>query len=263
MKKPQTWHYGLVAQWWAEFVHDGPEIAYYQGIIERYGQPALDVGCGSGRLLLPYLQAGLDVDGCDISADMLAVCREKATQKGLAPRLYEQAMHALDLPRSYKTIIICGSFGLGGDRQQDLAALRRFHQYLEPGGVLAFDLDIPYRHHYWQYTDEEKRRQLPEEWSPVLDRKRAADGTAYELRKRLVAFDPLELTMTNQIRIDLRREGQLIKQEAHTLKGCLYFKNETLSMLREAGFGGIIVQGDFTEAAAAPEHNNLVFIARK
>src|SRR6187402_444599 len=95
---PQSWHYGLVAQYWAEFNLDGVEIAYYQKFIERYGQPALDVGCGAGRLLLPYLRAGLDVDGCDISPDMLAYCREKAMREGLAPRLYQQAMHELDLP---------------------------------------------------------------------------------------------------------------------------------------------------------------------
>ena len=40
--QPQTWHYGIVAQSWAEFQNysvDGPEIAYYQKFIERYGQP--------------------------------------------------------------------------------------------------------------------------------------------------------------------------------------------------------------------------------
>ena len=81
-KAPQTWHHGLVAQWWSKFNTEGPEIAYFQGLIERYGQPALDVACGTGRLLLPYLRAGLDVDGCDISPDMLTRCREKA-ERGL------------------------------------------------------------------------------------------------------------------------------------------------------------------------------------
>jgi hypothetical protein len=61
-----TWHYGVVAQWWAEFNVDGPEVDYFKTIIQRYGEPALDVACGTGRLLLPYLRAGLDVDGCDV-----------------------------------------------------------------------------------------------------------------------------------------------------------------------------------------------------
>jgi ubiquinone/menaquinone biosynthesis C-methylase UbiE len=93
----------------AEFHIEGPEIAYYQKLIERYGQPALDAGCGTGRLLLPYLRAGLDVDGSDISPDMLALCREKAEREGLSPGLYVQAMHELGLPRTYRTIFVCGS----------------------------------------------------------------------------------------------------------------------------------------------------------
>ena len=52
MSTPRTWHYGLVAEWWAEFVTEGQEIEYFQRFVER-GQPALDVGCGTGRLLLP------------------------------------------------------------------------------------------------------------------------------------------------------------------------------------------------------------------
>ena len=62
---PQTWHYGLVARWWAEFNEDGPEIAYFRQFVEGDGQPALDVACGAGRLLLPYLRAGLDVDSIE------------------------------------------------------------------------------------------------------------------------------------------------------------------------------------------------------
>ena len=78
---PQTWHYGLVARWWAEFSEDGPEIAYFQKFVER-GQPALDVACGTGRLLVPFLRAGLDVDGCDVSADMIESAAKKRSAKG-------------------------------------------------------------------------------------------------------------------------------------------------------------------------------------
>ena len=85
-KAPQTWHYGLIAKWWSEFNDDfrPHEIPYFQKFIERDGQPALDVGCGTGRLLLPYLRAGLDVDACDVSADMVELCREKAAREGLS-----------------------------------------------------------------------------------------------------------------------------------------------------------------------------------
>ena len=106
-EQPQTWHYGLVARWWAEFnAPDPAERAFYRGIIERNGQPVLDLGCGAGRLLLPLLSTGLDVDGCDISPDMLAFCREGAAKQGVTAILYQQAMHDLELPRRYQTIFI-------------------------------------------------------------------------------------------------------------------------------------------------------------
>lgn len=43
---PQTWHYGLMARWWAEFNTDGPEIDYFKNLIARFGEPALDAGDG-------------------------------------------------------------------------------------------------------------------------------------------------------------------------------------------------------------------------
>jgi SAM-dependent methyltransferase len=95
---PKTWHYGLVAKWWAEFNEDGDEIAYFQKYVER-GQPALDVACGTGRLLIPYLREGLDVDGCDVSADMIALCREKAEREGLSTRRAPAAVGTRGLHR--------------------------------------------------------------------------------------------------------------------------------------------------------------------
>jgi hypothetical protein len=58
-----TWHYGLVARWWAEFTAPkAHEVDYYAAAIRRYGEPALDLGCGNGRILMPLLEQGLDVD---------------------------------------------------------------------------------------------------------------------------------------------------------------------------------------------------------
>jgi SAM-dependent methyltransferase len=261
---PQTWHHGLVARWWAEFNTDGPEIAYFQALIERYGQPALDVACGTGRLLLPYLRAGLDVDGCDLSPDMLALCRERAAREGLAPNLYAQAMHALDLPHRYRTIYMCGALGLGGDRAQDQQALRRHYDLLEPGGVLAFDHHLPYGNPgSWRYWVKERRQQLPVEWPSSGERKRAADGTELELMTRMVALDPLAQRWTSEIRVGQWRGEELLALEEYALSGNLYFKNEVALMLEQAGFRDVRTYGAYTEREATPDDDILVHIATK
>ena len=133
-RQPQTWHYGLVARHWAEFQNhraDAPDVAHVLDLIREHGDPALDAGCGTGRILLPCLRSGLDVDGCDVSPDMLSLCRELATGEGFSPALYAQHMHELDLPRRYRTIFCVGSLGIASTREQDAAALRRFYELLE------------------------------------------------------------------------------------------------------------------------------------
>ena len=78
-----TWHHGLMARWWSEVNLLLEELAYYRGAIERFGEPALDLGCGTGRLLVGLLEAGLDVDGVDVSADMLATARAVGDAAGM------------------------------------------------------------------------------------------------------------------------------------------------------------------------------------
>jgi len=202
MKLPQIWHYGLVARDWAEFgTEGGKEALYFQHLIETSGQPALDLGCGTGRLLLPLLKAGLVVDGCDFSRDMLAQCEMRAKSEGFSPRLYAQAMHELDLPRRYRAIFACGVIGLGGEKQLTMQAMQRCFEHLRPGGTFAFDYtprwnDPP----AWLSRLPEGRQALPQEWPSSGDRKLLPDGTELEIATRTVAMDPLEDVATRQIR---------------------------------------------------------------
>jgi len=262
-EQPQTWHYGLVARWWAEFnAPDPDELAFYRDIIERDGQPALDLACGAGRLLLPLLSAGFDVDGCDISPDMLAFCRAGAASQGLTPGLYQQAMRDLDLPRRYRTIYICDSFGLGGRRDQDAEALRRCYEHLVPGGALVFSHylpnDDPVR---WSYWLSEQRQQLPETWPETGTRKRAADGDEIELRARLVDLDPIKQRQTLEMRAELWHEGRLTAQEDRLLEENLYFRNEILLMLAHAGFADVSVRAGYSAREPRADDTMLVFIA--
>lgn len=258
-----TWHYGVVARWWAEFNTTGPEIDYFRQFVEA-GQPALDVACGTGRLLLPYVRAGLDVDGCDVSPDMLARCREAAEREGLSPNLYPQAMHRLDLPRRYRTIFVCGGFGLGSTREQDTEALRQFHGQLEPGGLLVLDNEVPYADGaVWQYWLKDKRQELPRPRREPGERRAGSDGAEYELRSRLLDVDPLDQSVTREMQAFMWRDGELVAEEVHVLTERFYFRDQLRGLLENAGFVDVEVRGDHNDAVPSGDDDFLVFLARK
>lgn len=265
MGQPQIWHYGLVAREWAEFATDGEKEAfYYQGKIETFGQPALDLGCGTGRLLFRLLKAGLDVDGCDYSQDMLAQCEARAKKEGLFPQLYAQPMHELDLPRRYKTIFACGVVGLGGERRLTMRAMRRCYDHLRPGGAFVFDYsprwnDPP----AWLSRLPDSRHALPQEWPLSSERQRLSDGTELEMATRTVGMDPLEDVAIRQTRARLWRNGEMVQEEIHTQKVEDYSKNELVLMLEAAGFGQIQVNGDYRDEPATADDRVILFVARK
>ena len=265
-EQPQTWHYGLVARYWAEF-NDGfrrHEIPYFQRFIENGGQPALDVACGTGRLLLPYLRAGLDVEGCDVSADMVRLCREKAEREGFSPNLYVQPMHALDVPRRYRTIYVCGAFGLGSTREQDAEALRRFHEHLEPRGTLLLDAEVPYADpRHWKYWLEDERASLPEPEKPPRRRELASAGAEYALRSRLLDVDPLDQSVAFEMQAELWRDGALEVTESHSLNARYYFAHELRLLVERAGFDVLAVHGDHVEADPTPKDEFVVVVGRK
>jgi SAM-dependent methyltransferase len=262
---PQTWHYGLIARYWAEFNDDfrPHEIPYFRKFIEDDGQPALDVACGTGRLLLQYVRAGLDVDGCDVSADMIAACREKAQREGLEPSLYVQPMHQLELPRRYRTLFVCGAFGLGSSREQDVEALQRFRDHLEPGGTLL-DAEVPYADaRLWRYWLKEERASLPEPMRSPKQRMVASDGAEYALVSRVLEVDPLEQKSALEMRAELWRDGELESEETRRIDMQHYFVDELHMMIERARFRDLVVHGDHVEAEPTPDDDFIVFVATK
>jgi SAM-dependent methyltransferase len=260
---PQSWHHGLVAEWWAHFNTGGPEIEYFRRRVER-AQPVLDAGCGAGRLLLPWLRAGLDVDGCDVSADMVSLCLERARAEGFDPVLFVQPLHELDPPRRYRSIVVCGAFGLGTTRPQDEEALRRLFESVEPGGTLLLDNEVPYSNAVrWQRWTKEKRAELPSPWPDEATRRQAEDGTEYALRTRTLAVDPLDQSVALAIRVEKRRGDELVAEEERELTMRMYFRDELVLMLERAGFAGGEVEAGYTGRQPTGDDDFLVFIARR
>ena len=261
--EPQSWHHGLVARWWSLFRGSGPEIAYFRQFVEA-GQPALDVACGAGRLLVPYVEAGLDVEGCDVSPDMVALCAQAAGAVGASPNLYCQAMHELDLSRRYRTIYVCGGLGLGSTREQDQQALRRLFEHLEPGGRLVLDNEVPYSDAtHWGLWSSGRVGALPEPQQPPGIRKLGPDGDEYALQSRMLSLDPLRQQEAWEIHAYQWRDGSLFAEECHRLTSNLYFCGELVMMLERAGFTMVEVRGEYNDLAPTANDMFLVYVATR
>ena len=261
----KIWHHGLVARWWAEFNEGGDDIEYFRRAIERSGEPALDAGCGTGRLLLPFLRHGLDVDGSDAAPDMLAWCRKKMESEGLTTRLYPQPMHELDLPRRYRTVLSCGAFGLGGTRADDLEGLRRIRTHLEPGGQLIMD------HHLLspkagetkaaQEAAEPRSANPIQDWPAQGDRRRTSDGSELDMRIRLRSFDPQTRVATREICVRQFTESKEVAKETYAIDINLYSTKKIASLLKSAGFSEVRMTGALESRSPQPGDDLIVFHA--
>ena len=168
------------------------------------------------------------------------------------------------MPRRYRTIFVCGSFGLGSDRERDRQALVRFRDHLEPGGTLLLDIEVPYADpRLWKYWVREERASLPEAARPPGTPRRGSDGAEYTLSSRVVEVDPLEQHVVMELHAERSRDGALEAAEDHRLDMGLYFKHELLLLLERAGFEDVVVHGEHTEAEPTSDDGFLVFVATK
>ena len=119
------------------------DLEFWRALARAARGPVLELGCGSGRLTLPMLEAGADVDGLDSSRPMLARLEEKARPRGFTPRLVLGDMRDFTMPRRYALIAITfNAFLHNLTSEAQLATLRCCREHLEPGGALVMHVSF-------------------------------------------------------------------------------------------------------------------------
>ncbi|MPY94729.1 MAG: methyltransferase domain-containing protein [Acidimicrobiia bacterium] len=107
------------------------------------GSPVLELGCGTGRLCLPLLERGLEVDGLDASEAMLAQLRAKPQAAAL--RAHHGDMARFDLGRARFGLVFAAFntlFNLGSAAEQ-AACFARVARHLRPGGRFVIECFLP------------------------------------------------------------------------------------------------------------------------
>jgi SAM-dependent methyltransferase len=249
-----TWDYGTLASEVYELDkpigHSFGDVEYYLRALAGTGGPVLEPAVGTGRMLIPLLQAGLQVEGYDLSPHMLAICRQHCAERGLDPVLSEAGMTTFTAPGRYAAVIIpAGSFALVTGRDAALQALGCFAESLRPGGRLIVDVDAP-------------GPMAGPAQSPVRHWRR--DPFLWTLQTMTIEHDQAAHQATWFGRYEKWQDGGLVATELQLLTQQHWSLTEFTSLLTEAGFTGIEVTADYRDGhPPGPGDGTWTFQARR
>lgn len=146
--------YGVFADVYDAFNEDADYNALHKAIHDRlktFGVAdgiVVDLGCGTGDLTLLLAQDGYDMIGVDLSDEMLCILREKAEEVHV-PNLLLLCQNLLELDL-YGTVRAAVStfdtYNHIGPYENFCKALKRAALFVEPGGLMVFDMNTPYKH---------------------------------------------------------------------------------------------------------------------
>jgi hypothetical protein len=206
------------------------ETAWYAQRLPRDAGPSLEVMSGSGRLLLPLLQRGVNVHGVDVSPSMHASCAARLDAAGLATPLFRQDAVTLNLPFRYAAAFVAaGSFQLLVDPVAAQKMLERIRAHLVAPGLLLMDLYVP-------------AEAAHPPGAPVVHVQTVTlpDGT--QIARRSETFVDAEGRRIDiRSRYEQRERATIVAREDEVLALTWYSENEIVALLGDAGFSGVAV----------------------
>ncbi|MCM3110548.1 class I SAM-dependent methyltransferase [Lederbergia lenta] len=226
----------------------GGDIEYYRERLKDCKGSILEAMVGSGRVIIPLLESGLNVDGVDYSLEMLDSCRRRCEERGLKPNLHKFNLKELSLPKKYEAIIIpAGSFLLIEKRDESIEVLKRLYDHLEPGGRLMLDLFLPDN----KFVTDGKFEGTSAFKLP--------NGDTITMEEKLVEADLFNQNKVSYIKYEKWREGERIQSELQRLALRWYGIEEFKLVLENIGFSDIIVSADFYYGKE-PTNSKQVFV---
>ncbi|MEM9160516.1 MAG: class I SAM-dependent methyltransferase [Verrucomicrobiota bacterium] len=233
---------------------DFDDYDFYRWFVAAQPGSVLDVGCGTGRIMVPLAREGFDVYGLDASQEMLDLCREKLGDKGEG-RLFLTDMRQFDLGRKFGTVMVPGfSLQMLKGERELRACLESCRKHLESEGqlILSFYTPLEYLEDKTRLGGLEKRK----------DKK--IEGTG----ERVVAYQGWKLDESSK-RMMLENRYELIDPEGVLKRfqdtNMVLFWYE-IAWLRELllslGFGSCEDYGDFTFEEYSANNECLGIVAR-
>ena len=239
-------YYDVWAQFYdAEHRELREDIEFYVDLATEADGPVLEIGCGTGRIYLELLQAGVDADGIDLSAGMVGRLREKARDENLDPSVRQADVTAFDPDREYALVIVPfrGFLHLTTLADQR-AALERIRDSLAPGGRLAFNVFAPDFGVICDYGEEQET---------TFEH----DGEEFRMVSETTFVDEVEC-VTREHRTLYDGDGEMVAEQSFELH--VAFKRELDLLLEVTGFSDWQVFGGFDRDELESTDQEMVWV---
>jgi len=240
---------------------DKPDVSFYVDAAREAGGPVLELGCGTGRILIPAARAGVEITGLDSSPRMLGISRRKVDSEPDEVRsriqLVEGDMRAFSFPQAFHLAIIpFRPFQHLTTVEDQLSCLGSIHRSLADGGRLVFDLfnpslDAIVNRPIGEEMDEEPEFTLP-------------DGRRVVRRHKTVAQDRFNQLGHFELIYYVTHPDGRQERLVHSFALRYIFRFEAEHMLARAGFVVEQLFAGFDRSAYGSKYpGELIFVARK
>lgn len=218
------------------------DIDYYVDLAVKIGGPVLELGCGTGRVLVPVARTGCEITGLDPSSAMLDICRNNLKEEDTDLRdrvtILEGDMRDFDFDQKFKLITTpFRSFQHLETVEDQLKCLEAVHHHLEDDGIFILDIFNPSMKYI---LDESRQKEFGDEPSFNLP-----DGRKVTRRFRNPSVDlAAQLINCEMIFLVEHPDGKK-ERKIHSFKMRYLFRYEAEHLLERSGLRVMKVLGDF------------------
>lgn len=249
-----------------DLAHTGTvDVPFYVELARESGGPVLELGCGTGRVLLPVARAGVEVWGLDIAQRMLDVARVQAT--GEPPEVQERIhlqqgdMTSFDLGRRFRLVYIPYRAFLELHAVEDqVRCLECLHRHLEPDGRLALSFFQP---DFTMMRDPYFLSGTPSRRIPHADFDDPRTG------HRVMAWSSMQFDPVTQVCREVRTYetmdelGHVLQRRNNRIDLRWTFRWEMEHLLARCGFRVEALYGGFDRRPVSADSKELVWVASR
>lgn len=226
--------------------YDAQALAFYLDYAAKAQGPILEPMCGTGRFLIPMLQAGFEVEGFDASDHMLDALKQKyARINSNQPPVWQQFVQDFDADKQYQLIFIpYGSWGLITDLNDSINGLENMYRHLAVGGKFIVEIETV--------------ASVPSScgvWCRGLHTR--ADGSAIAINT-LASYDEATQIFRSMCRYESIVQGHVVATETEDYQQYLYRFTQIDELLESVGFAEIKKYRDYEKNPVVDQSTHTI-----